>query len=311
MSNLDVSGSKPPPKQRLFSRQRLPAWRPIITFNLGIVLYFICGIICLILGIVFYLVLNEAPYYETRYDNLDECKIGQTCDVIIDVKKKMTGKIYLQYKLTKFYQNHRLYKSSVSESQLAGDYVDYKGMKNCKPYRSEDDDSSPEKWYLPCGVFPMSVFNDKLTWTNESMKFSEDGLTYKVERESLFKPLSSKYKAGLKWLEANNDTIFPGNQTNPHFIIWMRTQTLPTFSKIYAVCKDCTIPVGKYTVKVQNNFETSSFSGTKSIVLTKTTPAGPHQIFLGIAYIVIGGVCVLFAIFLLITVLVFPSRATE
>lgn len=55
---------------------------------------------------------------DTRYD--DVCTIGTRCNVTLDVTDKMEKPVYFYYKLTNYYQNHRLYVKSRNDDQLRG-----------------------------------------------------------------------------------------------------------------------------------------------------------------------------------------------
>ena len=278
-----------------FGYQKLRGLRPVLSQKLAIIVFFALGIVLLILGIVFYVALHGMYEEELRYD--DKCTLNSECTLSFHVSKKIKGKIFLKYKLTKFYQNHRRFGYSRVNSQLMGEYVDFQGMKQCDPYRSENDDSDPSKWILPCGVFANSVFNDSFTWLADESFFSSDDITLPVERDHVFKKLSSDYTTGNKWLEDN--PIFNGQQ-NQHFIIWMRTSPVPTFSKVYAKCKDCTLEAGDYEIKIDNRYPASLFNGEKYIVIAREGTLGNKQTFLGIAFITLGCCCIVFSIIILL-----------
>jgi len=108
-----------------------------------------------------------------------------------------------------------------------------------------------------------------------------------------------------------------GNDTAPygfrdeHFVVWMRTAGLPQFRKLYGVLtppptgfkKDDTL-----VFEVVPNFEVASFKGTKSLILSTTTPTGGKSDVLGIAYLVVGSICIALAVSFLIKHLVAPRK---
>jgi hypothetical protein len=164
--------------------------------------------------------------------------------------------------------------------------VDFDGMSNCRPYRSENDSADPENWYLPCGIFALSVFSDNIIWPEPGV-FSTDGIVYPSEREDLFKDLSSKYEGGIRWL----DDLFVNGTTDDHFIVWMRTAFLGTVTKTFARCETCTIEKGEYTVLVEDTYPVEKFGGEKRVTLRQVPPLGRQNPFLGVSYLTIGSIC--------------------
>lgn len=89
----------------------------------------------------------------------------------------------------------------------------------------------------------------------------------------------------------------------------MRTAGLPNFRKLWGKLSTCTgltgdtascvqqdLEEGSYEVKIQNNYDVSSFSGKKYFVLSTTNMLGGQNYFLAICYIVVGALCIVFAI---------------
>lgn len=296
-----------------FTKQTLPGWRPVLTsFQAMIVLLSLC-VAFLITGLIIY--LNEDKYNEVkiRYDdkcnittNTDNFEDDTVCNIEINVEKDIKGNLELRYELTKFYQNHRRFGYSRSDEQLAGEYVDYSGMDKCKPYRSEDDSKNPENWTLPCGLFALTVFNDTFVLENTPLApFSEKGIAFKNEIEHIFKPLNSKYETGQKWLQ--EDKLFDDlGQTNEHFMVWMRQSAQPHIKKTYSQCSNCEVKAGKYKLKIWSRYPTAKFGGKKYFTISKVNTLGCHNTYLGIVFLVCGGVCGLYGIVLIIAELVAP-----
>jgi len=75
----------------------------------------------------------------------------------------------------------------------------------------------------------------------------------------------------------------------------MRTAGLPNFRKLYGRVETALSP-GTYTMRIYNTYDVSSFEGKKSFVLSTTNALGGKNYFLAICYIVVGSLCILFAV---------------
>jgi len=87
------------------------------------------------------------------------------CTIKFDVPVTMKQPVFLYYRLTDFYQNHRRYIKSLDLKQLAGDprtALELKGG-SCEPMATvaEGDIRYP---IYPCGLIANSMFNGKESW---------------------------------------------------------------------------------------------------------------------------------------------------
>ena len=84
-----------------------------------------------------------------------------------------------------------------------------------------------------------------------------------------------------------------------HFIVWMRTAGLPNFRKLWGRLESDMLP-GTYRLDIQNSYDVNSFSGKKSYVFSTTNALGGKNYFLAICYLVVGSLCIVFAIIFMI-----------
>lgn len=78
--------------------------------------------------------------------------------------------------------------------------------------------------------------------------------------------------------------------------MWMRTAALPKFRKLYGVIEEDLQVDETISILVRNNYNTYTFGGKKSIVLSTATWLGGKNDFLGYAYIVTGSLSIFMSI---------------
>lgn len=173
--------------------------------------------------------------------------------------------VYLYYRLTNFYQNHRRYVKSLDLSQLRGDFVsnDTISKSQCNPLQL----GPGKKAYYPCGLISNSIFND--TINSPSLVSSSGGQSaknYSMTTKGI--AWSSDLDLYKKTKYQNTDVVPPPNwmarypdgytDANPipdlstyeEFAVWMRTAGLPTFSKLARRNDDDVMPAGTYTIEI-------------------------------------------------------------
>lgn len=223
------------------------------------------------------------------------CTTGQT----ITIDKKMEKPVYFYYQLENFYQNHRRYVKSRSFNQLRGegDVV----IDDCDPIKKNSQlgweynydrktklDLDSEA--IPCGLVAKSFFNDTFVLSQivdgseKAIPISEQNIAWESDRKYKFKnPKGDWLKT--QWMDLENE----------HFIVWMRTAGLPDFRKLWGRI-DRDLEPGTYTVGISSNYPVEKFDGRKSWVISTTNELGGKNLFLAICYIVVGILCLVFAL---------------
>jgi hypothetical protein len=75
----------------------------------------------------------------------------------------------------------------------------------------------------------------------------------------------------------------------------MRTAALPTFRKLYGRIYVDLKENDTITVNLLNHYNTYSFGGKKKLVLSTATWLGGKNMFIGYAYLCVGGLCIFLA----------------
>ncbi|GAB1604821.1 cell cycle control protein 50A-like [Argonauta hians] len=324
------------PKDTKFKQQRLPAWQPILTAETVIPAFFALGITFIPLGAVLLLTSNHVMEITLDYTN---CKSKDNpnvscsniiatnhtsncqCHVELELKNNFKAPVYLYYGLTNFYQNHRRYVRSRDDRQLKGEVSNPDELvQECEPFRMYNKTVG----YAPCGAIANSLFNDSfsLEYVNQSstapipVSLLKTGIAWESDKNVKFcnppksvqeSPLFVKppyWQKSLWSLDTNNGTDDNGYH-NEDLIVWMRTAALPTFRKLHRRINHTgvfseNLPAGKYNVIINYNYPVVSFQGTKRIVLTTMSWLGGRNPFLGIAYLVVGCICILLGIVLFV-----------
>lgn len=252
----------------------------------------------------------------------DERKV---CVVQFEVMKDMKGPIYLYYRLHKFYANHRRYVKSFSEDQLNGKAASLNTIKNtvgqnCEPLST---DSEGRKIY-PCGLIANSLFNDTYTTefqgvngTSQDYPLTDQGIAWATDKNR-FKKTKYNYTEVVpppNWFKmfpnGYNETNIPDISTWYQFQNWMHPSGLPTFNKLALRNDNDTLNAGIYQINIGLHFPVLPYDGKKFIYISQRSVIGGKNDFLGISWMVGGGVCFILGLVLLIINFVKPRKTGD
>ena len=277
-----------------FKQQRFLAWRPVPTIKSIIIVFSLFGAVYIILGIVLIIYSNKVKSIELKYDDCE----NNPCLRNITIDEDIDGPIFIYYQLDGFFQNSRRYVKSKNIAQLQGDNIS--DTDDCAPalYNKEMDFGQDKKAIdnqtsldsnsiaVPCGLMAKTFFNDtyKFKFNNGSeILVNEDNITYPKDKE-LFKKNSENISK--QWIDL----------TNEHFIVWMRPSGLPNPRKLWGKIENNLKKGDLIDVTISNNYNVSYYKGAKKLILSNATKFGGKNYFLGIAYIIVGGLSLLCAI---------------
>ncbi|KAL4624181.1 cell cycle control protein 50B-like [Arapaima gigas] len=314
------------PDNTAFTQQRLPAWQPVLSAGIVIPGFLFIGLAFIGIGIGLFITSQSIQVLERDYtgtgsssacSNCVSSNISCFCQLNFSLSALFPGPVFFYYGLSNYYQNVRKYGVSRDDEQLWGD-VSKSPCSTCGPYQY-----SQNMTIAPCGAIANSMFNDSFTlyqlvnmtkktvpldgkgiawWTDYSIKFRNPTEVY----GSLAAAFNGTVKP-VNWAKPVYD-LDPSNPANngflnQDFLVWMRTAALPDFWKLYRRINAgdyvSGLPAGNYTLEIQYNYPVADF-GRKSVIFTNVAWMGARNSFLGIAYLVMGFLCVVMSMVMLI-----------
>ncbi|CAG7935030.1 unnamed protein product, partial [Penicillium olsonii] len=346
------------PANTAFRQQRLKAWQPILTPKSVLPLFFIVGIVFAPIGGVLLWASSlvqeisidysdcsrlapldhdaPVPTYSATFKSkiqgvptwqrsIDNSTDATTCTLRFYIPDDLPAPVFMYYRLTNFYQNHRRYVQSLDLNQLKGDAVSYGTLKGgtCDPLAVNETSSKP---IYPCGLIANSMFNDSIgnpqyhspegsaNGNPDPYNMTKTGIAWQSDKELIkttkYTPEEVSPPPNWGWALDNGSytKTMRELQDNEDFLVWMRTAGLPSFSKLSRRNDNESMSAGLYSLAIVDYFNVTEYSGTKSILISTRTALGGKNPFMGIAYVVVGGVCVLLGALFTVAHLVRPRK---
>ncbi|KAF6237972.1 hypothetical protein HO173_004173 [Letharia columbiana] len=270
---------------------------------------------------------SSNPTYKWRSYNINRTYYSDhpvdtsVCSLQFNIPDNLKPPVLLYYRLTNFYQNHRRYVKSLDSNQLKGDAINNNSLGACSPLNT-DPNGKP---YWPCGLIANSIFNDSFanpvqlnvhdsSAFNVTYNMTENGIAWSSDK-ALYAP--TKYDPAditpppnwyLRYQDGYTSDNLPDLESDEAFQVWMRTAGLPNFSKLAKRNDNETMQCSMYQVDIENNFPVDIYGGTKSLVISTRTVMGGKNPFLGIAYVAVGGICIVLGALFTVTHLIKPRK---
>lgn len=297
---------------------------------------FILGFLLLPLGILIFSLSERIT--ELKLDYTD-CRIGkpvhdsitsyrysydsskQNCTIEFQLKTEIMGPLYLYYQLDNYHQNYRKYVSSISYPQLEGNASTIKQLWACNPLIN---DSS--KIYYPCGSIAANMFLDSIdlsiynaSRSSVAYSFDQDDIALPSDKKrydtpgylsgETIIPQSWRSKFQVKDTETSDRVLLKQISQDPHFHVWMRVSPFPNFRKLYGIGKSNeSLSPGSYRISVKDWSDIGKYQARKSIVITNLSFLGSKNNTLSFAYIIMGLIFILTAIFFLVIQTIYPRE---
>jgi hypothetical protein len=247
------------------------------------------------MGII--ILVFTAQVKEIKYKYYPCEKNDYDCDyenTIININEDMKKPIMVYYQVDGVIQNHRFYMDSKSDKQLKGDTVSKEDLKKDKICESALTENQINNWWGyennadgdladPCGLISKTYFNDQFTeWELDGVALKEEELD---EEKIAYQSDIDTYKG-----VANNKDY------GEHFLVWMRISPFSNPRKLWGrINKDI-----KQNSKLKINIDLNYF-GNRYIILSTRNIFGGKSMFLGICYIIAGGLSLMASVIFITT----------
>lgn len=209
------------------------------------------------------------PTWQQRfYQSETPPRDRNVCTLRFYIPESIGPPIFMYYRLTNFYQNHRKYVQSMDLDQLSGKAVVNTTIQSgqCGQYGHLDLDPASRKPFYPCGLIANSQFNDSIQSpyllngrTEALYNMTNKGIAWSSDRHTVQKT-SYKNDEVLpppNWIkrypEGYNDRYpIPNLSEDDDFLVWFRTAGLPDFSKLARRNDTTTMQKGYYSLDIED-----------------------------------------------------------
>ena len=279
-------------KNSKFYQQKMLGWRPLPTISCITIIFVCFAIFFIIMGIIILVFTAQVKELKFKYDPYE--KIHYDYDNIdININEDMKKPVMIYYQVDGIIQNHRFYMDSKSDKQLKGEEEDdLKKNKICENAQTKEDipwqnngDYGNDDIANPCGLIAKTYFNDEFSnWRLNDVRLEEE-----LEEEGIAYQSDIDTYVGVK----DNENL------GEHFLVWMRPSPFSNPRKLWGrINKDI-----KQNSKLEFSFnpDYNYNRGSRYIILSTRNIFGGKSMFLGICYIIAGGLSLMASVIFITT----------
>jgi len=281
-------------KNSKFYQQKMIGWRPLPTISCITIIFVCFAVFFIIMGIIILVFTAQVKEIKYKYYPLEKYPNGN--NIILNINEDMKKPVMIYYQIDGIIQNHRFYMDSKSDKQLKGEEVSLDDLKKDKICESaltvgeikywpgyEGDNSDDNELAEPCGLIAKTYsFNDKFSdWRLDGEELNEEEL----EEEGI------AYQSDI-------DT-YEGFKDDEHFLVWMRPSPFSNPRKLYGRIN---IDIKQNSkLEVTYNNPNNYYGGSRYIILSTRNIFGGKSMFLGICYIIAGGLSLMASVIFITT----------
>ena len=278
-------------KNSKFYQQKMLGWRPLPTISCITIIFVCFAIFFIIMGIIILVFTAQVKELKFKYDPYE--KIHYDYDNIdININEDMKKPVMIYYQVDGIIQNHRFYMDSKSDKQLKGEEEDdLKKNKICENAQTKEDipwqnngDYGNDDIANPCGLIAKTYVNDKFSgWNLNDVPLEEE-----LEKEGIAYQSDIDTYVGVK----DNENL------GEHFLVWMRPSPFSNPRKLWGRINKDIKQNSKLTVKIGLKYY---YGGNRYIILSTRNIFGGKSMFLGICYIIAGGLSLMASVIFITT----------
>jgi len=283
-------------KNSKFYQQKMLGWRPLPTISCITIIFVCFAIFFIIMGIIILVFTAQVKEIVTRYDTCDDSLSTppNTCNLHININEDMKKPIMIYYQVDGVVQNHRFYMDSKSEKQLKGEKVlkeDLKKDKICEyALTKEEMGETGDDLADPCGLIAKTFleFNDEFSHWKIEGETKEIDFGKEDEKDNI------AYQSDID----NYDTIAKKKGYGEHFLVWMRHSPFSNPRKLWGRINQDIKQSSKLIVQIKFKYH---YGPKKYIILSTRNIFGGKSMFLGICYIIAGGMSLMASVIFITT----------